>query len=72
MMSSTLQEAFERAAALPQDQQEALAAILLEEIASEKRWQESFAQSRGVLDKLAEEALAEDDQGRTVDLDNSL
>jgi hypothetical protein len=32
----------------------------MDEIASEKRWAESFAQSQDALAKLAEEALAED------------
>lgn len=71
-MTSTLQNAFEKAAALPEDQQEALAAILLEEIASDKQWEEAFARSSNALGKLAEEALAEDEQGGTVDLDDSL
>ena len=56
-MTSTLQEAFKRASALPEEEQEALAAILLEEIASEKRWQDSFAGSKDALDRLADEAL---------------
>jgi hypothetical protein len=71
-MTTTLQEAFEKAAALPPDRQETLAAILLEEIADEDRWQQSFAQSQDVLAKLAAEALEEDTQGRTLDMDESL
>ena len=71
-MTTTLQAAFEKAAALPPDQQEALASIVLEEIAEEDRWQQSFAQSQDALAKLAAEALEEDEQGRTLDLDESL
>jgi len=67
-----LQEAFEKAAALPVEQQEALASIVLEEIASEQRWQTSFDRSQDALAKLADEALAEDAEGRTVDLDDSI
>lgn len=71
-MTTTLQEAFKKAASLPPDQQEALAAILMEEIAAEDRWQQSFAQSQDALAKLAAEALDEDRQGRTLDMDESL
>ena len=71
-MTAALQEAFEKAAALPPERQEALAAIVMEEIAAEDRWQHSFAQSQDALAKLAAEALDEDRQGRTLDMDESL
>ena len=71
-MTTTLQQAFEKAAALPPERQEALAAIVLEEIAAEDRWQQSFARSQDALARLAAEALAEDAQGRTLDMDESL
>ena len=67
-MTSLFQEAVQKVMALPEEQQNALAAILLQEIESEQRWQESFARSPSVLDKLAEEALEDDRLGRTVDL----
>jgi hypothetical protein len=62
-MTTTLQTAFEKAAALPPEQQESLAAILLEEIAVEDRWRKSFAQFQDALAKLAAEALDEDAHG---------
>ena len=71
-MTTALQQAFEKASALPQEQQDSLAAILLDEMAAEGRWERSFAQSQGALSKLAAEALAEDAQGRTLDMDESL
>jgi hypothetical protein len=71
-MTSILQEAFEKAAALPIEQQQAFTSLVLEEIASEQRWQASLARSQDALAKLADEALAEDAEGRTVDLDDSL
>ena len=71
-MTTTLQKAFEKAAGLPPEQQEAIAAILLKEIADEQCWQRSFAQSQDALAKLAAEALEEDAQGRTLDLGESL
>ncbi len=45
-----------------------MAAIVLEELASEQRWAESFARSQDKLAKLAEEALAEYKAGRTKPL----
>jgi hypothetical protein len=71
-MTTALQEAFEKAAALPPDRQESLAAFLLEEIAAEECWQQSFARSQDVLSRLAAEALTEDAEGRTLDMDESL
>ena len=71
-MTTSLQEAFAKAAALPPDRQETIAAMLLEEMASDERWQRSFAESQDVLSKLAAEALDEDCQGRTLDMNESL
>jgi len=52
-------------AKLPPSEQDAVAAILLEELASEQRWADSFAKSQDQLAKLAEEALSEYNAGRT-------
>jgi hypothetical protein len=68
-MHTRLEEAFAQAAQLPQDEQEALAALLLDEIASERLWDQAFAQSQNQLGKLADEALTEFQEGRTVPLD---
>jgi hypothetical protein len=70
MTSAILQEAFQKAAALPSDRQETIAAVILEEIEAEDRWQQSFAKSQDALAKLAAEALAEEDQGRTLPMDD--
>ena len=48
-MTSLLQQAFQKAEALPEEEQDAITGILIEEMASEQRWQESFARSRDVL-----------------------
>ena len=71
-MTTSLQNAFNMASALPEAQQETLAAILLEEIAAEKQWQESFEKSQDVLARMADEAIAEYERGETRDLDESL
>ena len=64
-MTQLLENVLTEVAKLPPAEQDALAAILMNEIASEKRWAQSFAQSQDSLARLAEEALAEDKAGLT-------
>ena len=64
-MTQLLEKVLSEVAKLPEPEQDALAAIVLEEIASEHRWSDSFANSQDALAKLAEEALAEHTAGRT-------
>ena len=68
-MAHTLESAVVVAKALPVEEQEALAAILIEEITSEQRWTRSFAASLPALRALAAEALAEHRAGQTRPLD---
>ena len=68
-MNTRLEEAFAQAAQLPPDEQEALAALRLDEIASERLWDQAFAQSQNQIAKLADEALTEFQEGRIVLLD---
>jgi hypothetical protein len=68
-MTQLLERAVNEAARLPETEQDALASLLLEEIASEARWSESFASSQDTLARLADEALAEFHAGRTLPLD---
>ena len=67
-MTKLLEKALQEVEKLPASEQDAMAAIVLEELASEKRWAESFARSQDTLAKLAEEALAEYKAGRTKPL----
>ena len=67
-MTKLLEKALEEVAKLPDSEQDAVAAILLEELASEQRWAASFAMSQDKLAKLAQEALAEYNAGRTKPL----
>ena len=67
-MTKLLEKALEEAAKLPAAEQDAVATILLEEMASEQRWARSFAKSRDRLAKLAAEATAEYKAGRTKPL----
>jgi hypothetical protein len=67
-MTLLLEKALNEVVKLPASDQDAVAAILLEELASERRWSESFAKSQDSMAKLAEQALAEYAAGRTKPL----
>jgi hypothetical protein len=64
-MTKLLEKALQEVAKLPASEQDAVAAILFEELASEERWAQSFAKSQDKLAELAEQALAEYRAGRT-------
>lgn len=58
-MNDTFTQAFQIASKLPLKEREALGALLLQEMESDKRWSHLFASSQDLLSKLADEALAE-------------
>lgn len=68
-MTHLLEEAFRAAQALPEAEQNALAASILAEIEDERRWSTVFERSPDVLAELAAEALNEHRTGRTLPLD---
>ncbi|MCY3565100.1 MAG: hypothetical protein OXH27_02840 [Gammaproteobacteria bacterium] len=70
-MNDLLQRAFERASALPSDEQERFARFLLAELESERQWAEIFSrpESEDLLDRLANEALSDHKAGRSTLLD---
>src|SRR5574341_41289 len=68
-MTSLLDKAIAEAKKLPPAEQDALAALILDEIESERKWNELFARSKDVLRKLAREALEEHRRGETEPLD---
>lgn len=67
-MTQLLEKALGQVAKLPASEQDAVAAIVIAELASEQRWAESFAKSQDLLAKLAEKALADQAAGRTKPL----
>jgi hypothetical protein len=69
MMTHLLKRAFEEASQLDEDQQDAVGQWLLEELASERRWDEAFKSSRDSLTKLADEARNEHRASQTRSLD---
>ncbi len=63
-MNTLLEKAIAEITKLPESEQEAFAAWVLEELASERRWDEVFAKSADILALLADEALAEHRMGK--------
>jgi len=68
-MTETLERALAEVAKLQQDEQEALASWILEELAAERRWHRVLSDSADPLARLADEALAEHRDGMTRPLD---
>ncbi len=64
-ITEALAQAVAAAAKLPVEDQNYLAWRIMEEIAEEKKWTDSFARSLDVLDYMAAEALQEHAEGRT-------
>ena len=69
MLTVSLEKAFAEASKLSEEEQNALAAWILQEITSEKRWEKTFSKSPDKLAQLAEEALREHRRGKTQPLD---
>lgn len=67
-MTQLLEKAIREVAKLPDSEQDALAEILLQELAAEDRWTKSFDMSQFLLERLATEALAEHAEGKTKPL----
>lgn len=68
-MTDMLEKAFAEASKLPLQEQDALANWILDELASENRWEMAFTNSSDALTRLSQEALAEHRKGHTEPLD---
>ena len=68
-MTKLLERAFKEAEKLSKEEQDKLARVLLNELASERRWDELFTGSQDLLEQLADEALEEHRAGRTKEHD---
>lgn len=55
-MTHLLEQSLAELQRLPPEQQDAIAALILEELADEKRWDEAFARSQDQLARLADQA----------------
>jgi hypothetical protein len=67
-MVTKLAEAIARIQELDEESQEMWAAWILEEIESERKWDELFAKSQDLLEEMADRALAEERAGLTEEL----
>ena len=68
-MTQALSTAVATAAQLPEEEQDALAAILLEEMESEERWSALFADSPNLLERMANEAIQDFQAGGVQPID---
>jgi hypothetical protein len=64
-MTQLLQQAVAEVQKLPQQEQDAIATLILEELADERRWDEVFARSQDQLARLATKVRDNIDAGRT-------
>lgn len=70
-MNTKLEEAFARAATLPEDDQETIAWLVMEEIADMQKWDERFANSQDQLGELVRRAREDVARGDVLPYDPS-
>jgi hypothetical protein len=68
-MTELLEQAIAKLKTRPISEQDSIAALILEELEDDNRWDESFARSPDLLAKLAGEAMVEHRAGNTQELD---
>jgi methylase of polypeptide subunit release factors len=68
-MPNLLDEAYAAAKELPEEEQEAIGAVLLAQMDSDRKWDELFAQRSDVIERMADQALEHHLRGRTLPLD---
>jgi hypothetical protein len=67
-MTQLLEQALAQLRNLPASEQDAMASLILDEIADEKRWGASFAASHEALSKLADKVRSDVREGRVRDV----
>lgn len=68
-MTQLMEKALIEIRKLPTEEQNTIAAWILEELESERKWGESLAESEDLLSQLADKALKEHRTGETKSLD---
>jgi hypothetical protein len=68
-MTELMERVITKLKSLPESEQNEIAAIILDELEDEQRWDELFSRSPDMLAKLAASAMAEHRAGRTQELD---
>lgn len=69
-MTQLLEKAISELRKLSSDEQDAIAAVLMSELESERRWERAFDLNAEQLSGLADEALAEYRAGKTEPLES--
>ena len=67
-MTQLLEQALTELKKLPASEQDAIAAVILDEIADERRWDEQFARSQDQLARLADKVREDIRAGRVKDI----
>jgi len=70
-MTKLLDKAVKALEELPPEDQDAMASLILDELADEERWSASFSRSRDKLLRVADQARAEVARGEVFDFDPS-
>ncbi len=65
-MTALLEKAVHEISSLPNEQQDALASLILEEMESEAKWDKLFSESQSQLSKLASRAIEDYKTGKTT------
>ena len=68
-MTGRLEEAIRRVESLPREEQDAIAAQIMESLDDEEAWARSFREKPEILQRLADEAMEEHRRGETRPLD---
>lgn len=68
-MTNLLDEAYAAAKELPEDEQEMIGAVLLQEIDADRRWEELLSQPSPVIERMIDKALENHRLGKTLPLD---
>jgi hypothetical protein len=71
-MTKLLAQAVRKIQSLPDSEQDAIGALIIEELEDEAKWEKRFLSSQKVLEKLAAEAMEEDIKEETKNLDPDL
>ena len=66
MTTKLLETLIQKASVLPPEHQDRLAEQWLAELEDDQCWDDSFAKSADLLDSLAEEAIRNHEQGKTI------
>lgn len=65
-MTQLLEEAMTRVQQLPASEQDAIAQLILDELADEQQWDEAFARSHDALSRIAAKVRADIRAGKTT------